>query len=108
MSCYGQVIETYLLNLVLPEVWDAVYYDPWERSSEVKGFVQDEGHDSCRQDIIAHPCVPCEPHLLKEVELDVVLGDFLKRPPVGILRHWRQDRSCVPEKLSVYGIDCQE
>jgi hypothetical protein len=78
MYCDWKVIEIYLLNLVLPEVRDAVYYNPWERSSKVESFVQDEGHDSCRQDVVAHPCVPCEPHLLEVVELDIVLGDLLK------------------------------
>jgi hypothetical protein len=58
--------------------------------------VNHEGHDAGGQNIVAHPCVPGHPHLLKVVELHIVLGDLLKGAPVGILRHWRQDGGGVP------------
>jgi hypothetical protein len=92
---------TYLLHLVLAKVRDSVYYNPWQRPPKVKEFVHDKGHDAGRQDIIAHPCVPCKPELLEVVELHVVFGDLLERTPVGVLRHWRQDRGCVPVPVSL-------
>jgi hypothetical protein len=91
-----KLISTYLLNLELLEVRDAVYYDPGQRPAEVKELVDHEGHDTSGQNIVAHPCVPGQPHLLKVVELHIVLGDLLEGAPVGILRHWRQDGGGVP------------
>lgn len=79
------------MNLVFPEVWNAVDDDPGQSAAEVERLVHDEGHDAGGQDIVAHPGVPCKPQLLGIVELDIVLGDLLKGAPVGILRHWRQD-----------------
>jgi len=67
------VIEAYLLNLVLVEIGNTVNDDPGQRSAKVHGLVHDERHDSGSQDVVAHPSVPSEPHLLKVVELDVVL-----------------------------------
>lgn len=89
-------VKTYLLDLVLPEVGNAVDDDPRQRSAKVERLVDDKRHDAGGQNIVAHPCVPCEPHLLKVVERDVVLGDLLEGAPVRVLRHWRQDRGCVP------------
>jgi hypothetical protein len=101
--------QTYLLNLVLPEVWDGVDDDPGQGPSKVEGFVNDKGHDARGQNIVAHPCVPSEPQLLEIVELDIVLGNLLKRSPVGILRHRRQDGSRVPKVQGQYtGGSCWE
>ena len=83
------------MDLVAVEERYAVDDDPGKRASEVEGLVDNKGHDSCRQDIVAHPCVPGHPHLLEVVELYIVRGDVLKGAPVGVLRHWRQDRGCV-------------
>lgn len=58
--------------------------------------MDDKRHDTRGQDVVAHPCVPGEPHLLEVAELDIVLGDLLKGAPVRVLRHWRQDRGRVP------------
>lgn len=88
--------KTYVLKLVSVEEGDAVDDDPGNRASEVQSLVDDKGHDSCRKDVVAHPCVPGHPHLLEEVELDVVLGDLLEGAPVRVLRHWRQKRGSVP------------
>jgi hypothetical protein len=87
--------ETYVLELVSVEERYAVDDDPGKRASKVEELVDDKGHDSCRQDIVAHPCVPGHPHLLEVVELHVVLGDLLKGAPVRVLRHWRQEGGCV-------------
>lgn len=83
------------MELVSVEVRYAVDDDPGKRASEVKRLVDNKGHDSRRQDIVAHPCVPGHPHPLEVVELHIVLGDLLKGAPVGVLRHWRQDGGCV-------------
>lgn len=83
------------MDLVAVEERYAVDDDPGKRASEVEGLVHDKGHDSCRQDVVAHPCVPGHPHLLEVVELYIVRGDVLKGTPVGVLRHWRQDGGCV-------------
>lgn len=88
-------MEAYLLELVAVEKGYAVDDDPGERASKVDGLVHDKGHDARREDIVAHPCVPRHPHPLEVVELHIVFGDLLKRTPVGVLRHWRQDRGCV-------------
>ena len=85
------MMETYLLNLVSIEVRNAVDYDPRQRTPKVHGLVHYKGHDARGQDIVAHPSVPCQPHLLEVVELNVVLGYLLKGCPIRILRHWRQD-----------------
>lgn len=87
---------TYLLHLVLSEVWNTVDDDPGQRTAKVKDLVDEERHDTRGQDVVTHPCVPGQPHLLKVVELDIVLGDLLEGAPVGVLRHGRQNRGCVP------------
>jgi hypothetical protein len=83
------------LDLEAVEVGYAVDDNPGKRASEVEEFVNSEGHDARRQDVVAHPRVPGHPHLLEVVELDIVLGDLLKGAPVRVLRHWRQDGGCV-------------
>lgn len=52
---------TYSLNLPASEVWDKVDDDPGKRAAKVDGFVEDEAHDACREDIILHVGVPCKP-----------------------------------------------
>jgi hypothetical protein len=99
-------VSTYLLDLVLPEVRNGVYYDPRQRSSKVEDLVDDKRHDSCSQDVVAHPCVPCKPELFKVVELYIVLGDLLEGAPVRVLRHWRQNGGCVPKVLLVQRTNC--
>lgn len=91
--------ETYGLKLVLLEHREHVDDDPWQRSSKVEGFVDHEGHDTGGQNIIAHPRVPGQPHLLEVVEGDIVLGDLFERSPVRVLRHWRQNGGRVPVAL---------
>jgi hypothetical protein len=84
-----------MLELVSVEVRYAVDDDPGKRAAEVKRLVDNKRHDSRCQDIVTHPRVPGHPHLLEVVELHIVLGDLLKRAPVRVLRHWRQERGCV-------------
>jgi hypothetical protein len=98
------------LNLVLPEIWNAVDDKPGQSAAKVETFMHDERHDARGEDIVAHPGVPCKPHLLKVVQLNIVLGDLLEGAPVGILRHWRQDCGCVPGvavSMLRRAIDCQ-
>jgi hypothetical protein len=93
-ACGGDT--TYRLDLVTPEHGQAVDDDPGQCAPKVKGLVNDKGHDACGEDIVAHPRVPGQPHLLKVVERDVVLGDLLEGAPVRVLRHWRQNGGRVP------------
>jgi hypothetical protein len=88
---------TYLLDLVAPEHGQTVDDDPGQRAAIVEDLVDDEGHDARGEDIVAHPRVPGQPHLLEVAERDVVLGDLLEGAPVRVLRHWRQNGGRVPE-----------
>jgi hypothetical protein len=48
----------YGLDLVFVEVGHAVDDDPGEGAAEVDEFVHHEGHDSSREDVVLHVCVP--------------------------------------------------
>ena len=48
----------YSLDLVFVEVGHAVDDDPREGAAEVDEFVHHEGHDSSREDVVLHVCVP--------------------------------------------------
>lgn len=64
---------TYLLNLVLLEVGNAVDDDPWQTAAEVDGLVHDEAHDARGENVVADVCIPRHPHALEVVEVDIVL-----------------------------------
>lgn len=46
------------LKLVLVEVWDLVDNDPGKTSSKVNSLVHDETHDTGREDVVLHVCIP--------------------------------------------------
>ena len=48
--------------------------------------MHNKGHDPCGKDIVLHESIPRQPEALEIVELNIVLRDLLKRPPVGIRR----------------------
>lgn len=48
----------YLLDFVLPEVWYGIDNDPRQRTPKVDDLVQNERHDTSREDVIAHELVP--------------------------------------------------
>lgn len=66
-QCHGQTChfwQTYILNLVLVEVWDSINDHPRERASEIDDLVHNEGHDPRCQNIVLHESIPCGPKLL--------------------------------------------
>lgn len=46
--------------------------------------MHDEGQDSRCQDIVLHKSIPCSPQPFEDIEVDVVLGDFIELAPVGV------------------------
>lgn len=58
------------LDLVFVEVGDAVDDYPGEGTAEVNELVHDEGHDSGREDVVLHVCVPCLCLLLASIFRD--------------------------------------
>ena len=73
-----------VLNFILIEVGNAVDDKPWEGAAKVDDLVHQEGHDAGREHIILNIGVPRSPHALKDVEVDIVLGDLVKLAPIGI------------------------
>ena len=76
--------QTYLLDLVLPKIRYAVDDYPWQRAPKVYSLMHNKGHDPCGKDIVPHESIPRQPEALEIVELNIVLRDLLKRPPVCI------------------------
>lgn len=109
--------STYSLNLVFVEVGHAVDDNPGERAAKVDNFVHHEGHDSCREDVVLHVCVPSlggmlahcwnssqegrtyGPETLKDIEsLAIVVSDAIVLVPV-CRRGEESAVCCVPMKL---------
>ena len=82
--------NAYVLNLVLSEKTESVDDNPWERSAEIHDFVHHERHDTGCEDIVLHKSVPGFPQSLKNIEVDIVLGDFLEVAPVRLRRRRKQ------------------
>lgn len=76
----------YILNLVLPEKTESVDDNPRKRSSKIHHFVHHERHDAGCKDIVLHESVPGLPQSLENIEVDIVLGDFLVVAPVRLRR----------------------
>ena len=75
---------TYVLDLVFVEVLHPVDDDPGERPAEVDHLVHDKRHYTGGEDIVLHVGIPGCPHLLEQVEVDIVLRDLFKLTPVGL------------------------
>ena len=75
--------STHALDLVFTEVRDLIHEDEWESSSEIDDFVHHEGHDSGGEDVVLHVGVPCGPHLLEDIEVDIVLSDVVEVVNIG-------------------------
>lgn len=75
---------TYVLDLVLVEVGNAVDNDPRKRAAEVDEFVHQEGHDTSGEHIVANVRIPGHPQFLKVVEVYIVLRNLLELVPVCV------------------------
>lgn len=75
---------TYVLNLVLVEVGNAVDNDPGKRAAEVDEFVHQKGHDTSGEDIVADVGIPGHPEFLKVVEVYIVLRNLFELVPVCV------------------------
>ena len=76
--------STYVLNLVLVEIGNAVDDNPGKRAAEVDKFVHQEGHDTSGEDVVANVRIPGHPELLKVVEVYIVLRNLLELVPVCV------------------------
>lgn len=96
----------YILNLVLVEVGNKVDDDPRQGTAKVDNLVHNKGHDAGGENVVVHPDVVGEPHALKVVERDIVLGDFVEIGPVATVGG-QQGRligdCCVPERVEISG-----
>lgn len=79
----GVRLATYTLNLVSLEETQAINEDPQKRAAEVEQLVDSEGHDAGGQDIILHPCIPCDPQSLCHAQVGIGFGDILILAPIG-------------------------
>lgn len=75
---------TYVLNLVLVEIGNAVDNDPGKRAAKVDEFVHQKGHDTSGEHIVANVRIPGHPQLLEIVEVYIVLGYLLELVPVCV------------------------
>lgn len=79
-------IKTYALNLVLVEVRYPVNDNPRQRSTKIDQFVHHKGHDSGGNDVVGDIGIPCRPHPLENIKVNIVLGDVFELTPVRIGR----------------------
>lgn len=77
-------MSTYVLNLVLVEVGNAIDNHPRKRAAKVDEFVHQERHDTSGEHIIANVGVPRHPQLLKVIEVYIVLGHLFELVPVCV------------------------
>lgn len=76
--------STYVLDLVLVEIGNAINNHPRERAAKVDKFVHQEGHDTSGEHVVANVGVPRHPQLLKVIEMYIVLGDLFELVPVSV------------------------
>jgi hypothetical protein len=75
--------ETYALDLILAEEGDFIRDHPGDTTPEVHDLVHHEGHDSRGEHVVLHVRIPCCPSFLEDVEVYIVMGDFLEVVGVG-------------------------
>lgn len=56
--------------------------------------MHDEGHDSGGQYVVLHEGIPGHPQALKEIEMDIVLGNLVELAPVGVHRIAAVGKGC--------------
>jgi len=71
------------LKLVFVEIGDTVDYYPGKGTSKVDGFVHDKGHDSSREDVVLHICIPGRPEAFEDVEMDIVFRELVVDAKIG-------------------------
>ena len=76
------VQRSYVLDLVLVEVGYLVHDEPRQGPSKVYDFMHYERQDSGGEYIILHESVPCRPETLKNIEMNIVLGNLVELTPV--------------------------
>lgn len=91
--------RSYILDLVLVEVRYLVDEKPRQGTAKVYDFVHDEGHDSSGEYIVLHKGIPGRPETLKDVEMDIVLGNLVELAPIGIRCDVEKRRGGVPCEL---------
>lgn len=72
------VAWTYSLDLELPEIGNLVHNDKRKSSAKVDDFVYAKRHDACSEHVVLHVGIPCCPSFLKDVEVNVVLGNLVE------------------------------
>ena len=81
-----------VLYLKFVEVVDAVNHHPRKGTAKVDDLVHRKGQNARRENIILHVRVPGSPHALEDVEVDVILGNFVELAPVGVRRRGQERR----------------
>lgn len=76
-------LATYTLNFVSLEETQAIDENPRKRAAEVEQLMNGEGHYASGQDIILHPCIPCNPQSLCHAQVGIGFGDILILAPIG-------------------------
>jgi hypothetical protein len=92
-------LATYVLNLVLVEVWYPINDNPGQRATKVDHLMHHKGHDARSQHIILHVRIPGRPHLLEHVEVHIVFGYLIVLAPVRVGERGGNGR--VPGRRSV-------
>lgn len=75
---------TYVLNLVLVEIRNAIDNHPGKRAAKVDEFVHQERHDAGGEHVVANVGVPRHPQLLKVIEVYIVFGHLFELVPVRV------------------------
>lgn len=79
-------VSTYVLNLPLIEIRDHANDDPRKSAAEVNNLVHDEAQDTRSKGVVLHPHIPRRPKALSHVQLNIILGDFVKHAKKRRLR----------------------
>lgn len=75
---------SHILDLVLVEVGDTVDDHPRNGAPKIHKLMHSERHDSSRQDIILHECIPGGPQAFEDIEMNVVFRNLVELTPVGV------------------------
>ena len=75
---------TYVLNLVLVEIRNAIDNHPGKRAAKIDEFVHQERHDAGGEHVVADVGVPRHPQLLKVIEVYIVFGHLFELVPVRV------------------------
>jgi len=79
-----------VLNLVSVEIWYPIDDHPWQRTAKVNELMHHERHNTGCEDIVLHVGIPCSPHPLENIEVNVVSRNLVELAPVGVWRRREQ------------------